>query len=302
MTSTIRYGHSRFGGGNAVLTMTIEQGLLAERGIEVERKEFGRTSDATDAALRREVDVVTCPGVSILRAAMAGGDPLNVMSIEDENVLALMAARDVSSAEDLRGSTVGVVGFADQDGIVLRRALRECGLNPDEDVTFEDFGNRGALWQALVDGDVSAMCATIPQPLLARKIGLPVLLDFSERQEPYQCGTIVTTRRFADENPDLLREFLAGLLRGVELFQSDFDLALPHLKARSKLDDVDVLRETHRLFSEAMNHYVPSTPPIEAVARDLEAAIGTPLGVDVGALIDTQFVPPYTDASPSMQP
>lgn len=289
MTSLIRYGHSRFGPTNAVLSIAIEHGFLAEEGIEVERKEYPRASVGIRAAVAGEVDAVTCPGVALLRAAMAGGDPVSVLNLEATNVLALIGARGVTSTDDLRGTTVGVAGALDQNGIVLRRALREAGLDPDEDVDLYDYGSRGAVWDALVRGEVSAMCATIPQPLLARKLGLPVLRDFHATPEPYQCGTVVTTRRFIRQQPDLLRRFLTGLRKGIRLFQSDAPIALPHLKARTKLDDEDVLRQTHALFAEAMDDDVPSRAPLEAVARDLEHATGTPVGVDLSTLIDTTF-------------
>jgi NitT/TauT family transport system substrate-binding protein len=223
---------------------------------------------------------------------MAGGDPLIVMSLEDENVVAVMGNRDIKEPEDLRGKTIGVVGFGDQDYVLLRRAMRNWGFDPDLDVKFEEYGHRGALWDALLAGKIGAMSATIPQPILARKIGIPVLYDFRDDNEPWQVGTFVTTRRFADENPELLRDFLAGLRQGIELFQSDFEISLPHLKARSKLEDEDVLRETHQLFGDAMRNYVPREAPIRAVARDLEAATGESVDIDFSKLVDDSYVPP----------
>lgn len=287
----LRLRHSRFGAGNAPVSLAIDQGFFERKDIDVDRMEVGRTSDAVKSAVAREADLVVCGGVPIVRAAMEGGDPLIVMSLEDENVVAIMGNRDIKVPEDLRGKVIGVVGFGDQDFVLLRRQMKNWGFDPDEDVTFEELGHRGALWEALLAGEIAAMSATIPQPLLAEKIGIPVLHDFRDEHEPWQVGTFVTTRRFADENPELLRDFLAGLREGIELFASDFEISLPHLKARSKLDDEDVLRETHRLFGTAMQNYVPREAPIRAVARDLEAATGEKVDVNFAAIVDDSYVP-----------
>jgi NitT/TauT family transport system substrate-binding protein len=291
MAAIVRLAHTMFGAGNAPLTLGIEQGFFADEGIEVDRREVSSGTTGIANVIDREVDICVCGGVPILRAALEGGDPVIVMSIEAENVVAVMGARHISTPDQLRGTVMGVTGLGDPDNTFLRRALRDWGIDPEQDVTFREYSNRGAVWSALVAGEIGAMAATIPQPILARKIGLPVLRDFSEIHEPYQVGTMVTSRRFADESPDLLRRFLAGALRGIELFQSDFDVSLPHLKARSKLDDVDVLRETHRLFGDAMRDYVPRVEPIRAVARDYALAIGKPVDLDFDAMVDASFVP-----------
>ena len=214
------------------------------------------------------------------------------MSIEAENVVGIMGARHITDPEQLRGGVVGVTGMDDPDRTFLHRALTDWGIDPHSEIEFRVLGTRGKVWDAMVAGEVLAMAATIPQPLLARRLGLPVLRDFHDEHEVYQVGTIVTSRRFADEQPEALRAFLGAARRSIELFQSDFELSLPHLKARSKLDDVDVLRETHRLFSEAMADYVPKVEAIAAVARDYAAATGQPVELDFDALVDASFVPP----------
>ncbi len=290
---TVRLAHTMYGAGNAPFALAIEQGLFEAVGVEVDRREVRNGTEGIAAVLDREVDLCVCGGVPIIRAAISGGDPLIVMSIEAENVVGVMGSFDVSDPEHLRGRVMGVTGLGDPDNTFLRRALRDWGIDPNRDVTFKEFGHRGAVWDALVDGKIAAMAATIPQPLLARKIGLPVLRDFRDTPEPYQVGTLVTSRRYADESPETLRSFLRGALAGIELFQSDFDISLPHLKARSKLDDEDVLRETHRLFSEAMRHYVPTEDAIRAVAVDYAAAVSETVYIDFAALVDPSFVPPY---------
>ncbi|MDQ7904615.1 ABC transporter substrate-binding protein [Phytohabitans sp. ZYX-F-186] len=293
MSPVFRHSYSNSGAVNAVFTLAKEYGFYDEVGVEVELVEYPRTSDALKGALRREVDAATCPGVCILNEAMAGHDPVNVMNMEDENVFGMIGARHIKTPADLKGTTIGTFGLGDQNQVVISRALTKLGLDPKSDVEFKtDYPDRAALLAAVDAGEVSAICFTVPTPLMARRMGLPILLDFRDHPEPYQCGAVVTSRRYADENPETLVRFLAGSMKGAKLFQEDIEAALPHLAACSKLDDEGVLREVHGLFAIALRTLTPSLPPLRGVATDLEAALGRPLGVDLTALVDDSFVAP----------
>jgi NitT/TauT family transport system substrate-binding protein len=291
MSKVFRHSYSNSGAVNAVFTLAQERGFYADHGLDVELVEYPRTSDALDAAIRREVDAATCPGVCILQQALAGKDPVNVMNMEDENVFGLIGARSVKSPTDLVGTTVGTFGLGDQNQVVISRGLRALGLDPATDVRFRtDYPDRAALLAAVDRGEISAMCMTVPTPLMARAMGLPILLDFRDLAEPYQCGAIVTSRRYADENADTLTRFIAATIAGAKLFQADAEAALPHLAARSKLTDENVLREVHGLFCHALDHLTPTVPPLRGVAADMEAVLGRPLNVDLESLVDTSYL------------
>ena len=198
------------------------------------------------------MDIALCGGTAVLAVAAAGGDPVMLRSIEGSNRYGIIGARGVTGPDDLLGATIGVVGPGEVDHLIARRALRGWGLDPERDVITRACGSRGRAWDALLVGEVQAMASAAPQPFLARRRGLPVLKDFAAAPEPFQMGGIVTTRRFADERPDVVRAFLAAIEDAVDLFQTDLDAALPHLRARTKLDDDEVLTETHRLFCDAL--------------------------------------------------
>ena len=291
MAPLFRHSYSNSGAVNAVFTLAQERGFYADHGLQVELVEYPRTSDALDAAIRRDVDAATCPGVCILQQALAGHDPLNVMNMEDENVFGLIGARSVKSPGDLVGTTVGTFGLGDQNQVVISRALRVLGLDPAKDVQFRtDYADRAALLAAVDREEISAMCMTVPTPLMARAMGLPILFDFRDLNEPYQCGAIVTSRRYAEENRDTLTRFIAATIDGARLFQADVEAALPHLAARSKLTDENVLREVHGLFCHALDHLTPTVAPLQGVASDMEAVLGRPLGVDLETLVDTSYL------------
>ncbi|MBT3351423.1 MAG: ABC transporter substrate-binding protein [Nitrospinaceae bacterium] len=289
MVETIGVCHSAQGAANAIMALGVAAGVFAEEGLDVIMEEVPRTGDAVKRLLAGTTEFVVVGAVPILSAAYEGHHPVIVMSIEAENVFGIIGARSIGSSEDLRDKTIAISGRGEQDDIMIRRALSEWRIDPNRGVTFMEYASRGGCWQAIVSGEAAAMCATIPQPILARAIGLPVLKDFAQLHEPLQAGCVTTTRAYIDARPDIVRRFLTGQLRAVRLFQKDFEAALPHLIARSKLDDVAVLRETHRLFAHAAENYVPNPAASSTVLRNLSEARGEPIDVDLEKIIDPTF-------------
>jgi ABC-type nitrate/sulfonate/bicarbonate transport system substrate-binding protein len=285
----ILVGHSSHGAGNAPMALGVAAGFFADVGLDVVMQEMPRTGAAIAGLVDGAVQFAVAGAVPIVNAARAGQDPIIVMSIEAENVFAIMGAKRIKSPEDLRGEVIAISGKREQDEMMMRRALKEWGIDPETEVTYEVRGSRGKCWEAIVSGEAAAMTATIPQPIMARAIGLPVLKDYAELHEPYQAGAVTTTRRYAKANPEVVRKFLAAQLRAVRLFQSDFEASLPHLKARSKLDDLEVLRETNRLFGEAMEDYVPNPAALATVVKNLTEVFGEKIDVDVNQIDEPSF-------------
>ncbi len=289
MSTRILVGHSSHGAGNAPMALGVAAGFFADAGLDVVMQEMPRTGAAIAGLVDGAVQFAVAGAVPIVNAARAGQDPIIVMSIEAENVFAIMGAKRIKSPEDLRGGVIAISGKREQDEMMIRRALKEWGIDPETEVTYDVRGSRGKCWDAIVSGEAAAMTATIPQPIMARAIGLPVLKDYAELHEPYQAGAVTTTRRFANANPEVVRKFLGAQLRAVRLFQTDFEASLPHLKARSKLDDVEVLRETNRLFGMALEDYVPNPAALATVVRNLSGVFGEKIEVDVNQIVEPSF-------------
>lgn len=289
MNDKVKVLHSAQGAGNAVMALGVAEGMFAASGLDVTMQEVPRTGLAISGLLAGEAQFAVSGSVPVLNAAREGFDPVIVMSIEARNVFGVIGARGIDTPDRLRGQTIAITGRREQDELMMRRALLEWGINPDRDVRLDVKGNRGRCYDAVLAGEAVAMTATIPQPLLARTMGLPVLKDYATAHEPFQLGAIVTTRRLAEVRAGMVERFLAAQRRALRLYCRDFDAALPHLKARSKLDDVGVLRETHRLFAAEADRVVPEPEALRAVVRTIEAVFGERLNVDVNRIVEPRF-------------
>lgn len=291
MGRLLRFGQSRHAGASTYLTIAIEAGYFADHGVDLAVSQFPNTNAAISSVINGQTDVASGPGLPVVKAALDGADPLIVLSNASINVFVVMGAAGVASPDDLRGGRVAITEPYGQDALVMRRALADWGLDPDRDVTLVPLVGRRKSWEALLDGRVSAMTATVPEPAAARKLGLPILREFASDRRPYQLGGLVTTRRFADAEPELLRSFVAAATAGVRRFRAEPELALRHLRARVEFDDPDVLAETYRVFTSPHNHYVPDPRGLAEVARDFAESRGEPVDIDASAHVDPSFVP-----------
>lgn len=290
MSRTVRMAHSSHGAGNAPTSLAIAEGYFSDYDIDAVIEEVPRTSDGVAKVVAGDADFAIAAGAPILQLAMRGHDPLVVMSIEQHNIFAVIGAKGITGPEDLRGGRVGILGPEDSDGLLMQRALLEWGIDPHSEVEVVQCNGRGDQWDAVVEGRVDAMATAAPQPIMARRLGLPILRDYADQREAYQLGSVVTTRSYADANPELVRDYMTATVKGVKAFCADFDLALPHLKARAKLEDIEILQETHKVFSRALEHYVPRAEALANVARDLAAVTGRTVDLDVEQYVDASFV------------
>ena len=131
----ILVGHSSHGAGNAPMALGVAEGFFADAGLDVVMQEMPRTGAAIAGLVEGAVQFAVAGAVPIVNAARAGQDPIIVMSIEAENVFAIMGAKRIKSPEDLRGDVIAISGKREQDEMMIRRALKEWGIDPETEVT-----------------------------------------------------------------------------------------------------------------------------------------------------------------------
>lgn len=291
LQSVVRVAHSTHGAANSPFSIAESEGYFAAHGLVVERSEVANVGAAMDTLKSGAGNIVGAAGSAILSASLDGIDPVVVLSIETHNLFGVIGAAGITHPGLLRGATLGISRRYAPDHVILHRALSEWGISPEKDVTFVELGSRGVVWSALQRGEIAAMTTTVPQPIIARAEGLPILRDFAELNEPYQLGAVVTTRRFIAEQRPTVAAFVSAMREAVERFRTDRDLALRHMAARSKVTNRNVLSQTYDLFAEGMAFSRPDPAGLANVARDYSQVNAAVREIDISSLIDPSFVP-----------
>lgn len=126
----------------------------------------------------------------------------------------LMVSRNSSirSVKDLKGKAVGVNQFGSTVDAMVRYNLIQAGLSPDRDVKMimVEPAQQAAV---LKSGDVQAVAAPAPWPSFVAINGdARPLLDWKAilGDGKYLAGVVFTTRKFADANPNFVRQFVAA--------------------------------------------------------------------------------------------
>jgi ABC-type nitrate/sulfonate/bicarbonate transport system substrate-binding protein len=178
-----------------------------------------RASDATFRAFEAgQIDGGTASANAVLTAAAKGLDMRVVASLSMEanggSVTQYMVKDDapIKTIADLKGKTIGIVGYRSSIELWARAALAKGGLNPDKDVSwavvpFPAMG--GALRSGKVD--VAGMPQVFSEPEAA-KGGLRTLFT-SKTGVPFDEELILIIMRpeIIKKHPGAVRAFLADL-------------------------------------------------------------------------------------------
>jgi ABC-type nitrate/sulfonate/bicarbonate transport system substrate-binding protein len=178
-----------------------------------------RASDATFRAFEAgQIDGGSASANAVLTAASKGLDLRVVASLsleaEGGSVTQYMVKSDapIKSIADLKGKTVGIVGYRSSIELWARAALSKGGLNPDTDVSWAVVPFP-AMGPALRSGkvDIAGMPQVFSEPEAA-KGGLRTLFT-SKTGVPFDEELILIIMRpeIMKKHPEAVRGFLADL-------------------------------------------------------------------------------------------
>lgn len=214
--------------GIALLAM--EAGFFAEEGLtDVELITFDEESselldrEAGQADLLAEgvVDIGIDPRTTFILEAKNQQKPVCIVAARRKNhAFILIGQKGLQSIQDLRGKSVDMNHRGGATDVMMRQLLKDSGLEPDRDVPFVYSGGAmhdlAGVAQAFTDGKYGpAFLATVGGEV-DRMVadGYPVLADLRELYASRHDRVTAANEVFCRENPDLLKGFLKGMIRG----------------------------------------------------------------------------------------
>jgi hypothetical protein len=102
--------------------------------------------------------------------------------------------------------------------------------------------------------------------LLARKAGLPILIDFSKEDFEYTIAGPVTTRSFIKTDRETVMNFMRGLADGMDFYREEKnkDRVIKYLGEYYRSNAAEELEETRRVYSQL----TPGLPLISTKAME----------------------------------
>lgn len=210
------------GAPNLPTFAAVERGFFAEEDLTVELALTPSSVAQAGKTAAGEFDIVFTAFDNVVAysegqgAAAAGVNPDYVVLMGATQLeLAIVTAPDVTDYAALKGRSVALDALSTGFAFVLFEMMARSGLKR-EDVTFAAVGATPQRWQAVKAGEHAATLTIEPFTSIAGRSGFNVLDVSSRHFASYQGGVVAARRAFARGNPQTVRAFIRGYLKGLE--------------------------------------------------------------------------------------
>jgi len=219
----------------APIYLGLKQGLFTEEGLDPEIHVV-RTDLAIAALSKGKLDYIAHGGAA-LRGATRGFPLKLIFALDDKAAFWRMTQRQITRVAELKGKTIGVSFPGDTPHLVLKRFLRERGLNPESDITYvsgqiSPIGLQG-MSAGVLDGAVMAP----PYSVIAEQMGFHSLAFLGkEVPDAPTVNGIITSDAKIRSQPDQVQRMVRAMLKSVNLYRQKRDLAVGFLASEYKLE------------------------------------------------------------------
>jgi NitT/TauT family transport system substrate-binding protein len=236
----------------AILYSALDNGFMAEQGIEVELQRVASGTEAVGFLAQGQVDVGAIGLAAGIFNAFSRGFDMRIVGTasawgQQHDVMILGAADKVGSGEiktlaDLKGKRVGIAGGAGSAGAyVVDAGLRTVGLTI-KDVQVVNVPNADmptSLKNAAVDGGLAGV--PFANPAVGVGWAVPLLQN-------WEAGAATTqfmySGKLIKERPEVAERFMVALMQGSRAMQGDQYASEKNLQIWEKYTGVkpDVIR------------------------------------------------------------
>jgi NitT/TauT family transport system substrate-binding protein len=156
------------------------------------------------------------------------------------------ARKGIKSIKEVK--RVAISRFGSNADFAARYLLQREGLKPDVDVALLQVGNQSNRITAVETNNADAAMLTPPMTLMARKLGMTLLIDASKLNIPYSSLFFVSRRPYLTKSRADLVNFTKAMIEGVALYKSNKEFAMKVLSKYMHVQDREVLEENFREY------------------------------------------------------
>lgn len=214
--------------GTHMFWLAAKKGFFDEFGLDVQPVLLRGTSVTIQALVGESLYLALGSTDSTLGMAPST-DLVAVSGVVGGLTQAIVAAKRYKSIKELRGVTIGVQVLTSGATSVLKRVLRQHGLEFPADYKLLSVGGGNFNLAALTSGQIGATYLTAPLDLMAEQQGFNVLGYLKDSFPNYQLSVIAAKRGWAEKNRPLLVRFLKGIVRSHRWIYANKEAAIDFL-------------------------------------------------------------------------
>ncbi|MFI5267197.1 MAG: ABC transporter substrate-binding protein [Chloroflexota bacterium] len=288
----IGMAYSNIAGSNLASWAALDGGYFQKNGLDVDLQLVAGGSRTMAALLSGDLKLIFAGGAETLSAVSQGADLVVIGTLGPVYPYKFEVTKDIKTAADLKGKTVGVASFGGSADIATRVVLRRLGLDPDKDVNIISLSDAQTRSAALLSGKAQAGMDSPPGTIKLEAAGLHTLVDLAKEQIPADNNTIVAQRSWVNANKPTAQKIIDSLIQGTARAKNDKAFGLATLKKYYKDEKDDEMVPSYEFYA---NETMPSLPyPKPDQFKDsidqLSVKNEKLKGFDVSKMLDDSFV------------
>jgi NitT/TauT family transport system substrate-binding protein len=226
------------------LWLAKEAGIFARNGLDVQAVRV-HAAVGVMALMSGELQFVLASGPVVVDSALRGSNVVYIAGGMSTLDFVLVTRPEIKTAEQLKGSTVGLSAFRGANPTATRFALQKLGLGP-KDVSLIVVGGTSERIASLRLGKIQGTLFSPPQNITAQREGFNALADVAELGLPFVHIGVATTRTFIRDNPDIVRRYVKSQIEAISAMKTDREMAIKTLaKYLGQIKDRDVLIKSY---------------------------------------------------------
>jgi NitT/TauT family transport system substrate-binding protein len=197
-----------------------DAGYFDKYGVKFELSYINGSTTGMAALVAKDIDVTSAAGSAVVGAQAGGQDIIMLSGFLNQAVFRVMANRDISSIEEVKGKTVAVTRVGQADYFVWQAVIERNGWRQD-DVKFVNANDVQGQVGLLQQGQVQAIAVTPPNNVLALQAGAHQILDTATMNLPQQNVGFVTTRAYLQGNRPAVLATLKATVEAIARWKKD---------------------------------------------------------------------------------
>ncbi len=296
-------GHSQerlrvsYGGFNetaASMWVGIERGLFKKHGIDAQMVQVRSGALSIATLVASEVEAVW-PAQSTILSTVSGGIKLTCIAGPVNKIPRnLMVRKEIKSANELRGKTVGVQSIGGGLWLQTMIILDHLGVDPDKfGIKVRVIGDEATLAQAMITNNIDFGVITYGLSEILYPQGFKSLVDAAEIPAPYQGPEICGLKESVAARKEFYLRVTKGLAESVAFILDDsnkFEVTRV-LERNLRLNKPEVIEGSYRVLRQMTTlDMAPNAAAFKAVQRILARINPKITQVDLAEVIDASFV------------
>jgi NitT/TauT family transport system substrate-binding protein len=206
---------------NLPVWIGVDQGLFRQEGIDLSVELHEGVDEVTDRLADGTVQLALGITEHVVLDSESGGHSVIIGGNVNRLPFSLIAAKGVSSFEDMRGKVVGVSSLEAGSSSLVMRLFEAHGLRHPEDYTIKAVGPILARWDKLQSGEIQAGLQGAPLNYIAADAGFSTLVEPRLMFPDFQFTSLHVLAPWAAANRPLVVRFMRAFIRAHEWFYNN---------------------------------------------------------------------------------